>query len=285
MNNIGKIVKIIREEKNIKVESIRTDVMDRGNYWRFENGTISTSADKFLTILENLNIDINEFIELYSTEEMIIFKKMKSDLLKAAKFDDYQLCSKIGTLAKKKYECSKKIKYLHLSELAFLFASRIETNITHNIHAYTPTEIQKYLGQCDTWNYYEIALFNNILFTFQLDDAVLLGNRLIKSLKKKQKTRDIYNEDVLILINLISFCIEENANSLAEKLLKNLLALNISESSTYSRIMFLWIKTIFNIKFHQENKQELDKIYDILKFLGMSETLVMIENWGKKLLQ
>lgn len=285
MNNIGKIVKTIREEKNMKVESIRTGVMDRGNYWRFETGTISTSAEKFLTILENLNIDINEFIELYSTEEMTIFKKMKRDLLKAAKIDDYQLCSEIGALAKKKYECSKKIKYLHLSEQAFLFAARIETNITHGIHAYTPTEIQKYLGQCDTWNYYEIALFNNILFTFQIDNAVLLGNRLIISLKKKQKTRDISNEDVLILINLISYCIEENANSLAEKLLNNLLTLNISESSTYSRIMFLWIKTIFNIKFHHENKQELDKIYDILKLLGMSETLAMIENWGKKLLQ
>ncbi|GEM_PF-5218486 len=285
MKKIGQILKEIRIEKNIKISNVCNNVMDRGNYWRFENGIISTSSENLLIILENLNIDIMEFIELYSTEDLTEFKTLQNNLLKGAKTDNHRICNEIGELAKTKYNSNKKIKYLHLSEQAFLFASRIESNITGTISTYIPTETHKYLGQCDTWNYYEITLFNNILFTFCLADAVTLGNRLILSLKNKQKTRNISNEDVLILVNLISFCIEEDASTAAKKLVKELLTFNISESAAYSKILFLWIKTIFEIKFEQGNVQDLDKIFNTLVLLDMPDTSVMLQNWTKKLLK
>lgn len=282
MQHIGKIIKKIRKEKNISINSIRTDIMDRTNYWRFENGFISTSSEKFLIILDNLNIDIEEFIDLYSTEEIEKIKKLKSDLLKSAKTDNFQECRKIGFLAEKIYKDTNKLKYLHLSEQAFLFSSRID--ITSK-DLYKPVNIQRYLGQCDTWNYYEIALFNNILFTFPLNDAILLGNRLILSLQQKQKMKNISDEDILIVINLISYCIEENSKNKAKKLIDSLSMICISESSTYSRIMLLWIKKVFIVKFEKFDETEFNQIFSVLELLEMNETLTMLQNWNKKLFE
>nr|WP_243430490.1 hypothetical protein [Enterococcus sp. DIV2402] len=149
---------------------------------------------------------------------------------------------------------------------------------------YKPINIQNYLGRCDTWNYYEIALFNNILFTFTLEDAVLLGHRLVLSLRKKQKIKSISDEDVLILINLISYCLEENAEVAAHKLLNEVSTLSISEFSAYSRIMILWINTIFKIKYNQAPENDLHHTFHVLSVLEMDETLIMLKNWSKKLL-
>ena len=78
---------------------------------------------------------------------------------------------------------------------------------------------------------------------------------------------------------------EEDASTAAKKLVKELLTFNISESAAYSKILFLWIKTIFEIKFEQGNVQDLDKIFNTLVLLDMPDTSVMLQNWTKKLLK
>lgn len=56
--SLGKTIRKIRKMKNIKLKNICGNVIEMGNYWRFEQGQISVSADTFYQIIRNLNISL-----------------------------------------------------------------------------------------------------------------------------------------------------------------------------------------------------------------------------------
>jgi transcriptional regulator with XRE-family HTH domain len=64
--SVGEVFKKIRVEKNLSAKNVYSEIMNQGNYWRFENNLLSTSVDNFFKMFPKLNISLEEFYSIYS---------------------------------------------------------------------------------------------------------------------------------------------------------------------------------------------------------------------------
>ena len=62
---IGEVIGAIRKNKNLKSKDVYKGILSRPAISRFEKGNSDTTADKFLQILDNLNLSLEEFHFLY----------------------------------------------------------------------------------------------------------------------------------------------------------------------------------------------------------------------------
>ena len=74
---IGEVLGDIRKNKNLKSKEVYKGILSRPAISRFEKGHSDTTAEKFLQILENLNLSLEEFHFLYdgnkaNTDAMMI---------------------------------------------------------------------------------------------------------------------------------------------------------------------------------------------------------------------
>lgn len=67
---IGEIIKNIRTNKGISAKVVYEGIMDKANFWRFENGYIESSFSNVLQIMERLNVFFDEFAFLLNEEDI-----------------------------------------------------------------------------------------------------------------------------------------------------------------------------------------------------------------------
>lgn len=61
MQNIGDTLKFIRKSKNLTQQETCTNALSRSNYQKIENNKIMPSMDRFIQILLNFNMTLEEF--------------------------------------------------------------------------------------------------------------------------------------------------------------------------------------------------------------------------------
>lgn len=61
---IGETVEFIRHSKNISIKQVCGDYLTRQTYYRFIKNNLDISSKKLLYILDNLNVNVDEFLFL-----------------------------------------------------------------------------------------------------------------------------------------------------------------------------------------------------------------------------
>lgn len=59
---IGETVEFIRHSKNISIKQVCGDYLTRQTYYRFIKNNLDISSKKLLYILDNLNVNVDEFL-------------------------------------------------------------------------------------------------------------------------------------------------------------------------------------------------------------------------------
>lgn len=75
---IGETVEFIRHSKNISIKQVCGDYLTRQTYYRFIKNNLDISSKKLLYILDNLNVNVDEFlfilvITLNNTKNLLIW--------------------------------------------------------------------------------------------------------------------------------------------------------------------------------------------------------------------
>ncbi|MGJ0715560.1 hypothetical protein [Enterococcus raffinosus] len=91
-------------------------------------------------------------------------------------------------------------------------------------------EIKEYLFKADIWMYYELFLFTNSLFIFDLDVIDILFKKVSNSLN----TMVVNNTDIFMLVaNILSLCFQKNDLNRIRKYIKILNKLYMSFSLSF----------------------------------------------------
>ncbi|HEM0178051.1 TPA: helix-turn-helix transcriptional regulator, partial [Listeria monocytogenes] len=61
MQNVGDTLKFIRKSKNLTQQEACTGALSRSNYQKIENNKIMPSMDRFIQLLLNFNMTLEEF--------------------------------------------------------------------------------------------------------------------------------------------------------------------------------------------------------------------------------
>src|SRR5690625_1241774 len=97
--SLGRTVKLIRKTKNIKLKHICANTIDMGNYWRFEEGHISVSAETFYQIIHNLNVSLDEFAFYHSNYKPDKQQQLGKKMISAYQVLDKNTLEEIAILA------------------------------------------------------------------------------------------------------------------------------------------------------------------------------------------
>lgn len=282
--SLGKTIKQIRKMKNIKLKHVCGNVIEMGNYWRFEQGQISVSADTFYQIVSNLNISFEEFSFYHENFAQSKLDQWGKQMISAFQVLDANKLEQISSLALDEFNKIQQIKYQHLYFLAMIYIDSINKE---NIDPFPISQLKEYLMNCEHWGYYEVSLFNNVLFCFgDIDTIFVLYKRMNQSYLRSKPLHKTPNAEIMLATNIISMCIKEKAYSKAQEINTLIQSQEIGERSMFARTLLLWCNGLINkiVLNKDEGLEQIEVSLKIMETLKMESTLKMFERWKSRLL-
>nr|WP_256276792.1 MULTISPECIES: hypothetical protein [unclassified Enterococcus] len=116
-------------------------------------------------------------------------------------------------------------------------------------------EIKEYLFKADIWMYYELSLFTNSLFIFDLDVIDILFKKVSNSLN----TMVVNNTDIFMLVaNILSLCFQKNDLNRIRKYIKILNKLSIKNDIMFSHFLKKFYTSLYGYAATGEERYEAD---------------------------
>lgn len=268
---IGETIGLLRKNKKIRANETYKNLLSRPAIIKFEKGESDTTAEKFMIILDRLNISLEEFEFFYNTGSTGYNSQLYSVTAykKAFYNKDLDELNYLSTVSKAKYEETKHKKYQHNSAVINLLI-----NILKNTNSYKDdlNLIQSYLTQCDYWSYYEIVLFTNTLSFHSMDFIEITYKSMKRTLNSYNGITRYKNEFAILIFNILHIKITSNnfnnldfylneLSKIKDECLDNMYIQTITKF--YGIIIEIFNGNIQNI-------DEIHKIISIFEYLEMN---------------
>lgn len=224
---IGETVEFIRHSKNISIKQVCGDYLTRQTYYRFIKNNLDISSKKLLYILDNLNVNVDEFLFISNN-----FKQYKEFIdMDTAKH--YFECRNIEGLNHilDSYKDSKSTKEKNL----FALVKVLLATLTEEDCLTERTYLSNYLINIETWSHYETVLFNNCMFIFESCFIEMVFSKVILNLDKYNTLRYYGNESIRMFVNMLILFIQRQEYDKASEILAKIEDYQLNDDCLYER--------------------------------------------------
>lgn len=265
---IGKVIRNIRLKKKINSNVLYKDLLSRPAIAKFERGESDTSVEKFLKMLERLNITLEEFEIVYNNEENKDLRYTRR-YIQAFYNRDEGLLIQIANEVENEYKISGITKFLHYRSLVLLLVDDLRGTQEYDNQVLV---LQDYLMKCESWGYYEITLFANSLSFYSLELIDLVYKRAKNTLLIYQKLTRYRNEVGLMIFNILEKKILCRDIVGASYYMNELIELKVTVvDNMYMQTMIKFFVAIIGlIKGNTSKHNEILQIINIFSFLELS---------------
>lgn len=246
---LGKIISIIRQQKNIPVNYLINNCISRSGYTRFVDGKRNISLNKFVKLIKKLNINgyelkyitchYNNLINDIQSNCQLAILKNNANYLNKNKRQIYPLFKK-----NPKYN-----KFYYLYCVINLIIEQIHHK---NLQFKYKMPIKKYLLSRPIWTYFELLLFNDSFFAFNINTTWIFAKRVLEDLKKYQFFDNNENLCARLLINLIIIYTFNKKLNNAVILIKKLDKIKLQENMILEKLLTKYLDGILMIIHHQK---------------------------------
>lgn len=286
---IGKTLSYLREEKGYSLRDVSNDILSPSQLRRIENNSQIPSADKFIHLLYRMNITFEEFCLFTEDEYINIRIKLDVQIGETLRKRDVQLMQKLIGQLDVYYEKYKDIYFYHIKCVLKAHISLIKCK-DYTQARIELNDVKEYLFSIENWFLYELTLFNNTLFVYELDTAISLGNHALKSIEKRYS--DLKDDEVTrrLLNNLAVYTLSgERYYMQSYRYSSTSIGLPHSTKHIYSIIFAKIVNQVACYKL-QNNQYDFDYLTDLLNlFIVMNmdsvynEISEFLESHGIKL--
>lgn len=239
INAVGKTIRIIRKSKNIKSKDLYHNIVSRSFYSKFEKGNCDTTTTIFFEILENLPISFEEFMYIHNNHTAPLHVYFCNRFHFAFLSNDISTMKSISEGLDLIIDEQKSLT--HLSLTLHLLINKKENK---EIDASLADPLKDYLLNCQIWSYYELTLFTNILFIFDIELVDVLIDRALLNIHKFRHLNREHMGTVMLLFNLISLNINHNRIPIAKIYLAKLKKVQLRPNAMFEKNIILFIEGI-----------------------------------------
>lgn len=259
---IGETVEFIRHSKNISIKQVCGDYLTRQTYYRFIKNNLDISSKKLLYILDNLNVNVDEFLFISNN-----FKQYKEFIdMDTAKH--YFECRNIEGLNHilDSYKDSKSIKEKNL----FALVKVLLATLTEEDCLTERTYLSNYLiNNIETWSHYETVLFNNCMFIFESCFIEMVFSKVILNLDKYNTLRYYGNESIRMFVNMLILFIQRQEYDKASEILAKIEDYQLNDDCLYERCCVSFFDGIIGLINGKEGaEQKCVQILEIFQLLN-----------------
>lgn len=195
---IGELIRELRIQKNLRSNVLYNNLLSRPAIAKFERGESDTTAEKFLKMLDHLNITLEEFSIIYNEGDKDLNYTRK--YVEAFYNRDVTALYIVAEQVENEYSITSNLKFLHYRSLILLLIDDLRGT---EEHVKEIELLQEYLMHCESWGYYEITLFANSLSFYSNELIDLVYERAKKTLQRYQNLTRYRNEIALMIFNIL----------------------------------------------------------------------------------
>ncbi len=279
MQTVGDTLKFIRKSKNLTQQEACTDALSRSNYQKIENNKIMPSMDRFIQLLLNFNMTLEEF------------EFVKRDFMPSPKENILYLYSKIITSSETDIllnVISKCDAYLENHTDTFISDIKaslegillVEKEHDFELARQKVTYIWDRLSESDELFWNDILILRNIFFIFENETAQHIVNRLIKQLKKYRYLHPTLSIEISLHVNRATYLILDEKYELALHYIEQ--SIKISKQNHYYLQFCMAIAkkgiVLYKLGQKQDGKRFMQRALRVAKFLEEERILNGIKN-------
>ncbi|MBC1545048.1 helix-turn-helix domain-containing protein [Listeria cossartiae] len=279
MQTVGDTLKFIRKSKNLTQQEACTDALSRSNYQKIENNKIMPSMDRFIQLLLNFNMTLEEF------------EFVKRNFMPSPKENILYLYSKIITSSETDIllnVISKCDAYLENHTDTFISDIKaslegillVEKEHDFELARQKVTYIWDRLSESDELFWNDILILRNIFFIFENETAQHIVNRLIKQLKKYRYLHPTLSIEISLHVNRATYLILDEKYELALHYIEQ--SIKISKQNHYYLQFCMAIAkkgiVLYKLGQKQDGKRFMQRALRVAKFLEEERILNGIKN-------
>ncbi|MBF8970977.1 MULTISPECIES: Rgg/GadR/MutR family transcriptional regulator [unclassified Streptococcus] len=266
MEKIGRLFKKFRTARGLRLKDVAKSGISISQLSRFEKGETDLTITKFIAILDEINMPIDEFV--YAAHD---FRRDElNEILQQIKI--FVSTKNIAGMKKLLISQTEKrdTRILFHSLNCILIKIRLQ-DLTGETY-YTDSDVAyltNYLFSVDYWGHYELLLFSNTLDVLQHETLMLLCREMYN---RTNFYKDLPNNRRLIasmLLNAYITCVERKEYLDAMYLEKQLKNSYFNDTEMYERLIFKYAQ---NLLIYRKDGDQLAMI-EMRKCIGVMRLL------------
>lgn len=277
----GQTLSSIRKNKNIPINEIIGDHLTRSAYSRFAAGKTNTSIDNFAYMLYHLHVSFEEFNYIKNQYEPDKYHLLLKDAQEATHQYNISQLIKIMNKFKSYAEVTNDMEPYHLYCIVKLTINKLN-NEPYDQQA--KSIITNYLTHCESWSHYELVLFNNVMFIFDLNLIIVMKKKVIHNLEKYQNLRSYGSESFRVLINILTMFLDQEHINQALFLFTEIEDFPLRADMFFEKTLKRYFRGILKmIENKNELNAELAESLDIFKLISKKDYYISFTAYKEKI--
>ncbi len=264
----GAVLKQIRKSKHLSAANIADNLVRQPQISRFENGKSTLTVDRFLGLLQNMAVTLDEFQSIFNEYNLSEEDTFRMDLAHAYDAKDEEKLKRMLAIWQNKQKMEPQKKYIKIN------VTVIEVMLSYVSENFKPFKddikfLTDYLMNVEDWGRFEFWAFGCCVSVFDNGTLKLLGQEVFHKLAFYKNIVGNYQRVVRVLLNLLAVWIDKGEYHLALKYLKYLENQNLSIELMYERLMLKYNKGRYLYKTGKKEGMDLMKsCSEMLENLG-----------------
>ena len=243
----GKILKIIRESKNMSLKEVAAGDISVAQLSRYERGISSLTVDSFYSCLRNMSVSLAEFQYVYHNYREADDVVLSQKLSEAQRENNIvKLESILASSEAMAQEFPEKRNY-KLNTIV-IRATLTACNPDYQVSKGDIEFLTDYLFSVEEWGRYELWLFTNSVNLLTLETLETFASEMINRTQFYNNLPENRRRIIKMLLNVVSACIENNHLQVAMKFLNYIDNTKIPETDLYDRVLIKYHKALYSYK-------------------------------------
>lgn len=283
MKHFGEIFKIFRESRGLTLKDVAKAGISTSQLSRFEKGETDLTISKFMLILDEINIPIDEF--MYAVHDF--HRDELNELLsKVRHFVSTRDVAGMKKLLYSQMESEDKREKFHQINIILLKIRLQDLSGETYYDDKDLADLTDYLFSVEYWGCYELLIFSNTLDVLKHDVFMVLAREMSR---RSDFYKEIPNNRRLIstmLLNGYITCIERGKWMDALYFEKQLEHCFFTETEIYERLVFLYAQNLYRYRKTGSKLAiiEMRKCIGAMKLVGSDHVAQIYEGHLEKVL-
>lgn len=263
---LGTVLYEFRVSRKMSLKQIADDTVSVSQISRFERGESDISFYKFLRILENMHVEVNEFMDAargYDKTETIKFMGQMVPLEYKRDKAGFQ---RLFEEQREKYNKKPSVYQYHLNMILVQgFICKCDDSIPFPKEYME--EVTDYLFTVEKWQIYELILIGNLYLFMDISLLHRMGQEIINRYSENGANKGLV---IITLLNIWETCIHREALEVAEYYKKCIYPLIADETMLYERNIYHFLLGMYLYKCGEKELgiSKMEQAIQIYEWLG-----------------